>query len=107
MIPAIFIGLSPEYQKKFIELFVFYANDEKEDVRVVVALELQELIRIMPPAPEGEIKILVERFLEDESDKVKIHLIECVILLNQLLGEEVVRGYFLKLIGDMNGGVMC
>ena len=51
MIAPIFIGLEPEYQHKFLEIFIKFSDDEKEEVRAVVAAELNELIRIMPPAP--------------------------------------------------------
>lgn len=61
----------------------------------------------MPPAPEAQIKFLIEKFLNDSSEKVKVHLVESVILLNQLLGSESVAPYFKKLSEDASPKVKC
>jgi hypothetical protein len=42
----------------------------------------------MPPAPESDIKALLEHLLKDKSEKVRVQLVEPVILLTQLLGED-------------------
>ena len=61
----------------------------------------------MPPAPETQIRTLLEAFLEDKSEKVRCHLVESVILLNQLLGEDAVKEYFQKLCEDKSSKVKC
>jgi len=42
-----------------LDLFQSFREDEKIEVRVTLAKKLRELIKIMPPAPEQEIKAML------------------------------------------------
>lgn len=74
---------------------------------MALARKLRELIKIMPPAPEQEVKAMLEHLLQDKSEKVRLQLIESVILLTQALDEESTRGYFKQLFLDPNPKVRC
>lgn len=107
MIPQLYMGLSSELQKQMLDLFQTFREDEKVETRVAMAQKIRELIKIMPPAPEQEIKMMVEALLEDKSEKVRQQLIESIILLTQALDESTTQPYFKKLFADSNAKVRC
>lgn len=105
IIPQIYIGVSGELQREFMGMWVGFGGDEKEETRVILAKELKELIKIMPPAPEADIKAILEQLLKDKSEKVRVMLIEPIILLTQVLGESETEGYFNELVNDPSNKV--
>ena len=73
----------------------------------MVAEVLKELIKVMPPAPEAYIREVIELLLQKKDFTINSLLIEPIILLAKISGEESTMGYLEKILEDSDNKVFC
>eukprot|EP01017_Pseudomicrothorax_dubius_P017045 TRINITY_DN1934_c0_g1_i5.p1 TRINITY_DN1934_c0_g1~~TRINITY_DN1934_c0_g1_i5.p1 ORF type:complete len:499 (+),score=139.99 TRINITY_DN1934_c0_g1_i5:144-1640(+) len=76
IIPIVYQSLSPSAQAETITLYGLLGKDEVPSVRKAASLNLKDLLKLLPTAPENELVNMMKLFAKDEQDFVRFYLIE-------------------------------
>jgi hypothetical protein len=59
-------------QQELLQMFIQVSQDEIPQVRKVAAITLNDMIKMVPKVPEGELFKIFAQFFKDEQDSVKM-----------------------------------
>ncbi|EGR27222.1 protein phosphatase pp2a regulatory subunit a, putative [Ichthyophthirius multifiliis] len=111
LMPEFFTELDEENQKEIIENIEKLSTDPTPMIRKIICQSLVFFGKIIPIFPENTFIQIFENFLQDESDFVRVPLLEILIILKQKIQsktqEELNNIFIEKILQDKSIKIKC
>ena len=89
LIPIIYSEMQSSSQRALISFYIKMAQDEIPVVRKSISKNLKYFIGLIPKAPENQLITILQLFLSDDQDFVRMFVIESVINLAKVCNQDV------------------
>lgn len=99
------MGVEEKNEQHLLQLLNSYKGNLEE--MKLVAEVLKDLICVMPPVPETYVRQVMDMLLNTGDQSIYALLVEPLVLLGKIAGEESTKDYLQKLLENPNSVIIC